>query len=400
MTTKEIFIKEVDRLWDTLKDRDDTIFENVGIQIDTELKFEELKENNNSLYMAMIQENSVYEKKKMIRTYFWENIVGDLYEHTLNIMKKANLLEEALESFDKSYRIETTARLILENGVFANLPNSKKKELTENIIDMTFYPHAFQENNKTISEELNFFEENWIKSSVQWTGDRIRDIARMTKNIYLTLLFLLVTPATFTVGNFSSRFGDSALKHAYDGRSASGMDPSLRKFYDFIEQFTGVNYIFKFLNKDLYDVSTLIKKVNGMDDDYIQDLMKEMKSDPNKIIEKCWEKNKHQVFSKTPENANFMDYIRHFMSGRGLANFLRNPQYNNETQIALVLKSDAANPEYQKMFFDFRVCVYEKLFEIILGYAKTIYSMDDASYEIIKAANEAHKIKILRLSLI
>ena len=392
MTTKEIFVKEVNQLWDTLRKRDDTIFENIEISIDFENKFDELKENNNELYMQIISENSLYEKKKMIRSYFWENIVGDLYEHTLNIMKQANLLEEALESFEKSYKIETTARLILENGIFANIPNNKKKELTENTIDMCFYPHSFYERNKSIPEERDILEEAWVKPALQWTGDRVRDVARLTKNIYLALMFLLVSPATFTVGNLSSRIGDKINTDLLD-KPATGMDPSLRKFYDFIESFWPANFIFKFLNKDLYDIASLLKKTNNLDDEYIQDLMKEIGADPHKLINKCWEKNIHQLSTSNPDNKNFMDYIRHIISGKGLANLLRDPKYNNETQIALLLRSDAAKPEYQKRFYDFRVCVYEKLFEMILGFAKTIYSMNDASYEIIKIANDAHRQK-------
>jgi len=394
LTTQDLFVMEVDKLWNELRKRDDTLFENIGIQIDAEGKFFDFKDNHFQEYMGLVQENSVYEKKKKIRTYFWDNIVGDLYEHTINIMKQAGLLEEALDSFEKSYKIETTARLILENGIFANFKNDKKKELTENIIDMCFYPYAYYENNRTILDEKSILEEGWVSNSIQWTGDRVRDIARLTKNIYLTLLFLLVTPATFTVGNLSSRTGDEILdKLEGGGRVPTGMDPSLRKFYDFIDKFLGVNIIFKFLNKDLYDVSKLLKKTNNLENDDIKDILKEMKADPHKMIWKCWEKNKHQMSSSNPENPKFADYIKQFLTGKGLANFLRNPQYNNETQITLLLKSDAANSEYQKMFFDFRVCVYEKLFEIIMGYAKTIYSMDDASYEIIKAANEAHKGK-------
>jgi len=392
MTNQEIFIKEVNQLWDTLRKRDDTIFENIEIEINFIKKFEDLANHNHDLYMKIISENSIYEKKKMIRGYFWENIIGDLYEHTLNIMKEAGLLEEALESFEKNYKIETTARLILENGVFSALPNNKKKELTENTIEMCFYPYSFYEKNKTISEEKDILEEAWVKPSIQWAGDRVRDVARLTRNVYLSLLFLLVTPATFTVGNLSSRFGDKVNEKLLDKQS-TGMDPSLRKFYDFVESFWPVNFIFKFLNKDLYDISTLLKKANNLDDENIQDIMKEMGTDPHKLINKCWQKNMHQLSTSNPDNKKFMDYIFHIISGKGLANLLRDPKYNNETQIALLLKSDAAKPEYQKRFYDFRVCVYDKLFEMILGFAKTIYSMNDASYEVIKVANDAHNQK-------
>ena len=78
--TKEIFIKEVDRLWDELRRRDDTIFENIEIQVNSEEKFDAIKEKDPQFHVELINENSVYEKKKMIRQYFWDRIVGDLYE--------------------------------------------------------------------------------------------------------------------------------------------------------------------------------------------------------------------------------------------------------------------------------------------------------------------------------
>ena len=105
MTTKELFISEVNKLWMNLKNRDDVIFENIAIDINAENKFEELKENSLDLYRELMHENSIYNKKRMVQEYFWDKIVGDLYESTLDIMRQANLLEEAQKSFEKSYKI-------------------------------------------------------------------------------------------------------------------------------------------------------------------------------------------------------------------------------------------------------------------------------------------------------
>jgi hypothetical protein len=390
MTTQEIFTLEIDRLWNELKNRDDTIFENVGFCIDSTLEFEKLKENS-SVYMILVQESSTYEKKKMIRSYFWDTIIGELYENTIKGLRDANVLEETLRSFDKNYRLEQTATLILENGIFAKFDSVKKKELTENIIEMAFYPAThYQKNIELISGDI--LEENWVPPVLQWGGDRIRDIARLTSSIYTFMTYALISPATFLMAGGGSRISDYLLDK-YDGRAPSGTDPSLRKFYSLMDSFNPLNFLFKFLNKDLYDVANLLKKVNSLDDSYVQDILKEMKANPNKMIKKCWDKNKHQVATSDPSNKKAMDLILHFFSGKGLANMLRDPFYNNETQIAHILQKDAADASYQKMFYDFRICIYEKLFEVILGYSKAIYSMDDASYEIIKAANDAHQSK-------
>jgi hypothetical protein len=238
MTTKEIFIKEVDRLWDELRKRDDTIFENIELQINAEEKFNAVQENDRQFYIELINESSVYEKKKMIQQYFWDRLVGDLYEHTLNIMKEAGLLEEALQSFEKSYKIETTAELILERGIFAKFKPDKKKELTENVIEMCFYPYSYNENHKELLD-TEVIEEGLMDlargagARLNWMGDRIRDIARLTRNIYTFLVYVLVTPATFLLGS-GSRATDSYLED-YDGRAPTGINPSLRKYYDFIE---------------------------------------------------------------------------------------------------------------------------------------------------------------------
>ncbi len=390
MTTKEIFISEIDKLWGALKERDDTIFENIAIQIDSDYSFENLKKNNEALYMTMVQESSVYEKKKMIGVYFWDQIIGDLYESTLTAMKDGDLLEEALDSFEKHYKIEKTAELILENGIFANYTSGKKKELVSSVLEMSFYPSSFQKNNFSFLEDKTL-EESWVAPKVQWMGDRVRDIARATKNIHILLVYMLISPVSLLMAP-ATMIGDALLK-GYDGSGPSGTDPSLRKFYSLLDNVLGVKFIFKFLNSDLYEIADLLKSVNNLEDEYIQDVLKEMKTDPNKMIQKCWDKNKYQLDVADPSQAKVGKMMTHFLSGKGLANFLRNPFYNNETQIAAILRSDAADPKYQKMFFDFRTCVYERLFEIILGYAKTIYSMDDTSYEIIKAANDVHKSK-------
>jgi len=385
MNTKDLFTNEIERLWESLRGRDDTIFENIEYNIDSELKFEEFKDKYRDTYMLLMHENSTYEKKMMIQAHFWENIVGDLYENTVQIMKKANLLEEALESFDKNYRLENTARLILENGIFSRF-SDKKKDLVENTIEVCFYPATYYEKNLSYMADP-VLEEAWLKPTISWTGDRIRDIARLTRNAYLGLLFLLVTPATVLIGQPASRAGDAIMG------TRTGMDPTLRKMYSFFDQLSPFNVVFKFLNKDLYDVASYLKKVNNVEDEFLQDVLKEMKANPTKMLDKCWDKNKFQLSSIDPEQATLIDKLRHFMSGKGLANFLRDPKYNNEMEIAQVLKTDAADPKYQKMFYDYRTCVYEKIFEIVLGYSKAIYSMDDASYEVIKAANEAHQNK-------
>jgi len=386
MTTNELLKLEFNKHWTSLKDRDDTIFENINIALDPEARIFEMLENKNATYMEIVQENSLYEKKRIIESYFYENIVGDLYEETIAGLKSQDLLQETLDSFEKNYKLETTARLILERGVFSKFSKKKERDiLVESVIEQGFYPATFYEKHRELINSQTL-EESWFAPQIQWAGDTIRDIARVLKNTRLFLVYLLVTPVA-SIMAVPSMVGSKITG------SQNMQNPSLRKFYSFMDDLMPTNIIFKFLNKDLYDIAHYLKKVNNIEDEHLQEVLREMKTDPNKTINKCWTKNKYQITASNPDHPKMLERMIHFLSGKGLSNMLRDPKLQNETQIALAIKSDASDPAYQRMFYDFRVCLYEKIFENIIGYSKAIYSMDDASYEIIRSANDAHNNK-------
>ncbi len=387
MTTKDLFIQEVDKHWNTLKCNEDTIFENIEIQLNAEDKFLDMKEINNSAYMKLISENSLYEKKKQIQIYFWDNIVGELYENTLRIMDKANLLEEANKSFEHSYKIEETARLILENGIFASYPDQKKKELVSYFIESSFYPATHNDKN----EVYTYVEEGFMQSASNAGssfGRGITNVARSFRSMSILLSMLLVSPATVIMSNV----GKAALDKTPFG-GTKGTSPGARKFYGLIDKLMPTNWIFTFLTKDQHNLFTYLKQANNLENPYVQDILKTAGADSGKIVDKCWSQNKIQILAKSRDDATFWEKVFHAFNGRGLANLIRDPLYNNENQLLVTLSKDAGDPIYQKRFFDFRICVYDKLFEIIIGYAKAIYSMDNESYEVIQAANEAHQSK-------
>jgi len=402
MTTSELFIQEIEKLWEKTRQRDDLIFENIEIALDAEARLDSMKEEHHAKYMKLVSESSVYEKKKQIRSYFWDEIIGTIYENTLDIMKDAGLLEEALQSFDRAYKIENTAREILENGIFADFSLKKKKELTENVINITFYPASFKEKHRSLMESEMYFmnegsgmvlEENTWDTFTRGIGHIVRGTAYQLKNLTTLLSYALISPAAL-IGSVGTKVSD-VVASGITGRPVErpGMNPSMRKAYELIDSLSPINQIFKFLRSDLHEIGSYLVKVNGMEDDYIQDILKETGANSNKIVQKCWDKNKHQMPSGNTESSTVTQQLIHLINGAGLANALRSPLFRDSDQVAWVLKQDAGNPTYQKMFFDFRVCVYDKLFEIILGFAKAIYSQDDASYEVVKAGNEAHKTR-------
>jgi hypothetical protein len=397
MTTKEMFIDQVEKEWNSLRQNEDTIFENLEYSLNAEGRFEELKENYPETYMEIIRENSVYEKKKLIREYFWDRVVGPLYEHTLDIMQKAGILEEATNNLETSYKIETTARLILENGIFAQFPPNKKKELTQNLIEATFYPAMFYENSVTLDTEFhsadNVLEEglySGLQSLGRPVGNFITNSARTIKSLYLIAAAFLISPASMLMVNSAKQAVDT-MDPGLAGKV--GSNPTLRKVFSFFDKISPLNWIFTFLTQDQAEVFKYLRKANNLEDDYIQEILDDVGADSVNITKKCWDKNKIQLHAKNRESATTKEKIMHLLSGRGLSNWIRNPMYANTNQLILLLSEDAGDPIMQKRFYDFRVCIYEKLFEIIQGYAKAIYSMDDQSYEIIKRANDAHKNK-------
>jgi hypothetical protein len=237
-----------------------------------------------------------------------------------------------------------------------------------------------------------YIQENKLVNGLEAAGSFITGGARFLKQLVLLGAFLLISPATLLIGGGLTRLSDAAFRKVSGGEIPQnlGTSPTARKIYNFLDHVFIVKFIYDFLNKDLLDVTAFLKKANNLEDPYVEDILKEMGANRTNIIKKCWDKNKYQM-PQSEENRTFLNYITHFFNGKGLSNFLRNPLYNGENQISILLKSDAANPKLQKMFYDFRVCVYDKLFEIIIGYAKAVYSTNDASYEVIKYAEEAHK---------
>jgi len=395
LSNRDLFIQEVDKHWIALKNNEDTIFENIEIQLDTNAKFDQLRENDEHLYMELISESSIYEQKKIIGIYFWDRIVGDLYESTLDIMGQAKVLEEATKSFENSYKIEETARLILEKGIFARFPHKKKKELVENILEASFYPASFEEK-KGLTVERILVEEGLVqilKNSAEFTGRLVTNIARTTKSLYILMAMLLISPATVLMSQFGKQGLDIVANKIDPGSISRGTSPSTRKFYSFLDNISPIKWIFSFLTKDQHDIFNYLKQANNLENEYVQDILKTAGGDSSKIVEKCWNQHKIQIQAKDRESSTMWEKFKHILSGKGLSNFVRDPKYTNENQLIAVLAQDASDPIYQKRFYDFRVCVYDKLFEIILGYAKAIYSMDDESYEVIKAANDAHKTK-------
>ncbi len=404
LTNRDLFIQEVDKHWVDLKNNQDTIFENIGIQIEAGNKFDTFKENDNQSYNDFLRENSTYEKKKIIKEYFWDNIVGELYENTLEIMRQANLLEEASKSFEHSYKIENTAKLILENGIFAKYHTEKKKEIVDQLIEATFYPSSYQEklamsgiggiSGTILEEHVGADIADWLKNKGTAFGVGVTNTARSVRSLQILLTMFLVSPASLLLGNTADQVID-ASKKGFTGREPErrGSNPSTRKFYEFLEQFWPVKMVYSFLNKDQEDLYKFINKTNNLDDPYVQDILKTAGGNSSKIVRKCWEQYKIQPSSMSQGDSKVWSVIADIFNGRGLSNFIRNPQYATDTQLSMLLKHDASDPKYQKRFYSFRMCVYDKLFEIILGYAKALYSMDDSSYEIIKYANDAHKSK-------
>ncbi len=400
MTNKELFIQQVDKHWEKVKNNEDTIFENVEMQIDASQRFEELKEKDHDFYIELLHESSLYNKKRMIESYFWDRIVGEMYEDTLIVMKDAGLLEEATQSFEKSYKIEQTARLILEKGVFANYDKDKKKDSIDYIIEAAFYPEIFAEKHQyeIISYDPTLPIEELMEASLSGAlssiGNSItpviRGAARWAESLKLLAIYFLVSPATF-LGSTVAGQGVQSVDPGLPG--SIGTSSKNRKFLEFLDQLSPVNWIFSFMTKDQKKVFEYIRRANNLDDEFVKETLDEVGAKPEEIVAKCWQRNKLQPSGMNREDATVWEKVRNILSGKGIANVLRNPRYLNTNELIVALNNDAGNPTWQKHFYDFRVCVYDKLFEIILGYAKAIYSMDNESYEVIKAANDAHKTK-------
>lgn len=392
--TSDVFENRISKNWTNLINRDDTIFETINYSLDSTNEFLKFKENNNDIYMFLVQESDTFLINKIIDQYFWESIVGELYDNTLKIL---NSIEESTvyESFNNKIKMENTARIILENGVFKNfnlISMDERQEIIESIITSYFYGDS------------EYLEESWLLRRIEGVTDGIVSIGSAIKSFIAIIIYILISPAGNIFQALSKTGNFLAEKIGFEHKK--NMHPEMKKTGQFLDSIWPVMMIFQAATgKDLVKTSEYLQKLNLGDNPYLDATITGAGSDMSHIINKCWDKHKHPIDTKFDKNApsSMSDFkFERTMDGifdvfknisKGLKNYVRNPIFNNTLQLSYILTMDATNPVYQRMFFDFRVCVYSKLFEIILGYGKTIYSMGDASYEIIKHGNDVHKNK-------
>jgi len=405
MTTEELFNDQMQKHWDRLRNNSETLFENTATCINFNKEFDKFKDS--PAFMEVVSESDLYTKKRILESYFWSDIIAPLYEATFEVLEKAGLVEESMQSFENSYKFENTARLILENGIFSSFP--LKKELTDELIEMFFYP----------SDEI-------IEEGFSETGRKVIDAGRAVWTLMQLLGYILVSPATSAL-NYKSDSPTSrkmvnllallllggvigsgilgGVNLAIAGAGAVGIKSEvavgvLATLFGLGGKFAAMKVvglpgeIWKFINEDLVEITKYLSKVNKLGGSDSKAILQEIGINPKELITKCWERNNHQLPANDDLKNGFSKLIRAMSNGaNSIRNLIRDPYFSNNVQLALSLKRDASDPKYQKMFYDFRVCMYDKIFEVIIGYAQMVYSVDDASYEIIRHANQVHRRK-------
>ena len=385
--TKDQFKKIVSYEYSKLIKNDELLFENTlgSYNLDSDKLFEEFFYDKKNGYGKLLSVPSEY-KTEFIKDYLFEHTIipaFEKFEKNLTL-KKFNMLEENTTfdlDFSSQIKYENTSRYLIENFIFNDFPKEKRIELTESII----FASKLQ-----LEESLDSFRNGY--KNIGSTYDKIEDkissffvgstvgLARSIKEFLLFCLVLFYSPYQL--------IGSSNIKYKILGRSGTS------RVGQALSLISPTKNIAELLLKPYAGIGNILKKTNELDNEDIKDFIKDIQEQSNtreNIINDCWVKNARTI-SATEKNEwkyglnNLANWIK-----TGRMQWLGNPQDTDGGMLGFLFNIDASDPSFQKSFFEFRKCVYDHVFELILGYAKVAMSEDITTTEILEKVKVASR---------
>jgi len=351
--------------------------------LDTNKLFDEFYLDNDGYgkFITEADENKTY----FIKNYFYNKTIVPAFlkleESVVEASFKAIEENETFNlGFNNQLKMENTSRYLIENFIFNEFPLKTRKQLTENII--------FSQ--KLALEESIDIQKNKIGEIYDKVEDTISSFfvgttVGLAKSIKEALLFGVVL--------FYSPYqiiGSSNVKYKMLGRSGTS------RVGKAIELLSPTRAIGEMLLKPYSEIGEILKKTNEIDNEDVKDFLKEIQQQSNTretIINDCWLKNA-QVLN-TDEKLSFSNAMTKLANWikTGRMRWLGNPMDMNKGMLGFLFSIDANDPSFQKSFFEFRKCVYDHLFDLIVGYAKTAMSEDITTTEILEKVKIASRRK-------
>ena len=375
---KDVFSKEFEKLRKT----ENTIFENSNISLDIDKEYQKFK--NSDKYQKFIQENSEYEKRKIITDYFFNDTIIPLVE---TVMFKAENL-----SFSGEIILENTYDLLLKKKVKRNKIKKDLKELNEtsqiNSTEQDEQIKYIQNLKNKILElnenEINFlFEESikgthleyllendlWtrIKSGAGWLSRKVQVIA---KNI---MMGLNITFSAAEALYFGFVKGSDAL-HVLD-------------LFDNLQR--------------LKTSQKTLKKSMIIKSEKLDDFLRNYGNiDLGEITNSCWEKNRSKIkMTVDPDIFQMLQQI--VLDIKKFINGMMNPnKLKSDTAVRTIISTMKRNDDFNRMIHLYRQCIYDNIIDFVISYAETSLSIGQIENNLLKRAKQlkqANDTQSLRL---
>jgi hypothetical protein len=318
---KEIYENELKML----NKKEYTLFEDANFNIDLSTEYNKFK--NSNFYDFFIQENDILIKRKLIQSFFYENLI-------ISLIESYRLIEENNSISSYKYAIiENTLEILFEEYM--------------KILNLNKFVELFEDDSGS-----NFFKDSILPI--------IKKVTINIKNFSISfLLFLLVF---FSFLYFL--LGYTQLK------SITYLMDLLKNLYNFEIKNPQIFNLIKDEIKNNITERLIKSKMNLTFDD---------------IINSCWQKLYDKYLKVSDIDKTFLDkislFIDKYTKKKLTYNLLKDPLFN---YIALNVPVLVRQEKYRKFVEEWNYCIFNTIIELTSAIAVASFEIDNVSYDLIK----------------
>jgi len=347
--SKELFVKICESEYNRLRKNENYIFENINLAFNWDNKYEAFKKS--SAYYDVLNENSDYEKMKIIKDYFY----NDIFELVEGMYLKANDLP-------------ITSELLLEN-TYDNLFKIVKKNV--NLESLEFFENAFL--NLDEKDQLKLIEEFNFSTAARTISNGVTGTARTISN-GVTGTFKFAKKVAYDAVLFIE-----SLKYIFD--LVLYLPLKIPSFDDFLNDIIVLDKTFKPIIKK--ELSLAITERPELKDFFDSELNTDVKD----IMKSCWENNMKTININTPAFINshpifykIYSNVKTFFYKRVLRPDLLKTNIDKKR----FLKEVKSDNMFNKMLSNYRICLFNNISDYLQSYAQVSFDIGDVESKLIK----------------
>jgi len=341
--SKEMFLFICENEYKKLRKDENLIFETLNLAFDWEKEYEKFKKSDS--YLEFLNENSNYEKMKIIKHYLEENILFPIVEGL----------------YFKAQDLPITSEILLEN-TYNTFFDKLKKKVNDKLFQTIEEAYLSLDENAQLKvlEELDLIQtaqkaKTGIINTIKYTKRVANDLALA----YLSLGYIIKTIFFFPM--------DFPL-----------IDKILNKLFT-------INYEIKpQVKKELALLSVERPEIKDFFDT-------ELNTDIKTILKECWNKNIKVINVNSPAFINsHPSFYKFYVTVKTLflkASFKPFDMSANIKKAALLneIKKDS---QLNKMVSDYRLCVFNAIIDYLQSYAQVSFEIADIEKKLIKRVEQ------------